>query len=439
LILAEILTCRPAEAREHASRTLELAERTGRLDVAGKAHWALAVLAGLTGNPSEVQSSLAHAERIADELHSPELRLLTSEVAIELMAGLGEWDTALARAERSISLARALRQHALLPRLLVWTAVIYVGRGAFDRAKRYLDEAALLTGADQPDTMPRDANSGLRVYMGLAVYHNARGEFDQAIRVSRAGLALAEQSGLAIWAIYRLWPALIEAHLWTQEFGEVDRLLRELRDASQLLNHRLGLAWVEAGEALSAMLRGTTPELLERVVDSLKGLAEVPFIFDAARLRREIARRHVELGNPAAAVQVLEEACAIFERLGAVGELEGARAQLRALGATPRPHRHAAAARGSGALSERRTAIARLVAEHKTNKEIAKALANSPRTVSTQLSQIYQTLGLRGRSELAEWVRAGGLLENGRKAAASEKKRAPRATRNDPKRRHPSR
>lgn len=439
LILAEIVTCRPAEAREHASRTLELAERAGRLDVAGKAHWALAVLAGLTGNPSEVQSSLAHAERIADELHSPELRLLTSEVAIELLAGLGEWDTALARAERSISLARALRQHALLPRLLVWTAVIYVGRGAFDRAKRYLDEAARITGADQPDTMPRDVNSGLRVYMGLAVYHNARREFDAAIRVSRAGLALAEQSGHAIWAIYRLWPALIEAHLWRQDFGEVDRLLRELRDASELVNHRLGLAWVEAGEALSAMLRGTTPELLQRVIDSLEGLEKVPFIFDAARLRREIARRHVELGHPDAAVQVLEEACSIFERLGAVGELEGARAQLRELGATPRPHRQAAAARGGGALSERKIAIARLVAEHKTNKEISKALGSSSRTVGTQLSQIYQTLGLRGRSELAEWVRSGGLLESGRRAAASEKKRAQRTTRNGPQRRHPSR
>ncbi len=427
LTLAEIVTCRPTEAREHASRTLELADRAGRLDVAGKAHWALAVLAGLTGNPSEVESNLAHAERIADELRSPELRLLTSEVAIELMAGLGEWDTALARAEQSISLARALRQHALLPRLLVWTAVIYVGRGAFDRARRYLDEAALLTGADQRDAMPRDVNSGLRVYMGLAVYHNARGEFDDAIRVSRAGLVLAEKSGHAIWAIYRLWPALIEAHLWKQEFGEADRHLRELRDASRLLNHRLGLAWVEAGEALSAMLRGTTPALLQRVVNSLTGLEEVPFIFDAARLRREIARRHVELGHPDAAVQVLEEACAIFERLGAEGELEGARAQLKELGATTHARRHSTATRDDGALSDRKIAIARLVAQHKTNKEISKSLGSSSRTVSTQLSQIYQTLGLHSRGELADWVRAGGLLENAKPSADTGKKRAPKS------------
>ena len=443
LILAEIVTCRPAEAREHATITLELAGRAGRLDVAGKAHWALAVLAGLTGNVAEVESSLAHAERIAEELRSPELRLLISEVAVELLAGLGEWDTALARAEQSISLARALRQHALLPRLLVWTAVIYVGRGAFERAKRYLDEAARITGADRSDTMPRDVNSGLRVYMGFAVYHNSRGEYADAIRVSKAGLALAEESGHAIWAIYRLWPALIEANLWIQDFAEADRLLRELREASELLDHRLGLAWAEAGEALAAMLRGTTPILLQRVVDSLAGLEQVPFIFDAARLRREIARRHVELGDHAAAVRVLDEACAIFERLGAERELAGAREQLRELGAVPRTRRHAPGTERDGVLSERKIAIARLVAEHKTNKEISKALANSPRTVSTQLSQIYQTLGIRNRSELAEWVRAGGLLEKGQAATARKskrkEKRQSKVTGAAPPRRRPSR
>jgi DNA-binding CsgD family transcriptional regulator len=186
------------------------------------------------------------------------------------------------------------------------------------------------------------------------------------------------------------------------------------------------------------MLRGTTPELLQRVVDSLEGLEEVPFIFDAARLRREIARRHVELGNPEAAVQVLEEACAIFERLGAEGELEGARAQLRELGATPRGRR-STATRSDGALSERKIAIARLVAEHKTNKEISKALGSSSRTVSTQLSQIYQTLGIHNRSELAEWVHAGGLLENAQSATASGKRRASRSSQGDTKRRRPSR
>ncbi|HEX5435882.1 MAG TPA: AAA family ATPase [Gemmatimonadaceae bacterium] len=438
LILADIVTCRPAEAREHAATALELAERAGRLDVAGKAHWALAVLAALTGSVSEVQHSLAHAERIADELGSPELRLLISEVAVELLAGLGEWDTALARAEQSISLARALRQHTLLPRLLVWTAVIYVGRGAFDRAKRYLDEAARITGADQADPMPRDVNSGLRVYMGLAVYHNARNEYTDAIRVSRIGLAVAEKSGHAIWAIYRLWPALIEAHLWIHEFDEADHLLRELRQASELMSHRLGLAWTESGEALAAMLRGTTPALLQRVVDSLAGLEQVPYIFDAARLRREIARRYVELGDSAAAVRVLNEACVTFERLGAVGELAGAREQLKALGAASRTRARPPATRREGVLSERKTAIARLVAEHRTNKEIAKALDNSARTVSTQLSQIYHELGIRNRSELAEWVRAGGLLENAQ-PAARRKRRRTAATRPVETRRRPSR
>ena len=104
------------------------------------------------------------------------------------------------------------RRSYWLARLLVWTAVIYVGRGDLARAKRYLDEATTISGADDREAPPRDVNSALRVYMGWAMYHNAAGEYDHAIRISRQGLELAERSRQGIWAIYRLWPALNEAH-----------------------------------------------------------------------------------------------------------------------------------------------------------------------------------------------------------------------------------
>lgn len=411
LLLASVVTCAPAEAREHAARTIELAAQAGELDVVCTAHWALAVLAGLTGNVPELELQLHEAERIADELRSPALRLTTSEVAVEYLAGLGDWTTALARAEQSIALARTVRHTTILARLLVWTAVIYGGRGDLERARRYLDEATAISGANGPS--PRDVNGALRVQMGWAMYYNATGEHDNAIRISRQGLALAERSGQPIWAIYRLWPALIEAHLWKREFDEAERLSGELRQASALIGHRLGLAWADIGEGLARMLRGTTPALLERVVRGADELERVPFVFDAARLRREIARRHVELGDRAAAVRVLEQACATFDALGASGELAGAREQLRVLGV----HRHESGrAAPADGLTERQIAIARLVAARKTNKEIGRSLGISYRTVSTHLYHIFKTLHVDSRDKLADYVRTGGLLD-GRPAA----------------------
>jgi len=259
--------------------------------------------------------------------------------------------------------------------------------------------------------------------MGLAMYHNALGDYDEAIRISRAGLALAEQSGQAIWAIYRLWPALIEAHLWKREFDEAESLSRQLRQASKLIGHRLGLAWAEVGESLARMLRGTTPALLDRVVRAADALERVPFVFDAARLQREIARRHVELGDRDAAVRVLERACATFETLGAAIELAGAREQLRALGVRSRLQRTAqqAAHAGRGALTERMIEVARIAATGKTNKEIGRLLGISDRTVSTTLSEAYKRLKLKNRGQLAEWVRRGNLMDRRRRSTGVAK------------------
>jgi DNA-binding NarL/FixJ family response regulator len=49
--------------------------------------------------------------------------------------------------------------------------------------------------------------------------------------------------------------------------------------------------------------------------------------------------------------------------------------------------------------SERR--IARLVAEGRTNKEVAAALVVAERTVESTLTQVYRKLDVRSRTELA--------------------------------------
>jgi DNA-binding NarL/FixJ family response regulator len=45
--------------------------------------------------------------------------------------------------------------------------------------------------------------------------------------------------------------------------------------------------------------------------------------------------------------------------------------------------------------------VANLVAEGRTNREVAAALVVTERTVETHLSHIYRKLGVRSRTELA--------------------------------------
>lgn len=61
----------------------------------------------------------------------------------------------------------------------------------------------------------------------------------------------------------------------------------------------------------------------------------------------------------------------------------------------------------SGPLSEREVQVAQLVAEARSNKEIARQLSISERTVKAHLTSIFEKLGLRDRLQLS--LRINGL------------------------------
>ncbi|MER7859419.1 LuxR family transcriptional regulator [Amycolatopsis japonica] len=91
-----------------------------------------------------------------------------------------------------------------------------------------------------------------------------------------------------------------------------------------------------------------------------------------------------------------------FENVGATRFAERARAGLRAAGETvDAPHRSLAG------LTPQQDAITRLVAAGETNKEIARRLVISHRTVDHHLRNIFTALGVRSRVELARRVAAG--------------------------------
>ena len=129
----------------------------------------------------------------------------------------------------------------------------------------------------------------------------------------------------------------------------------------------------------------------------------MPFVFDAARLRRNLAQLLVALGDRDGAMRELRRAHDVFARIGAESGAALARAiSFASLGARP-PAR--AVAEGAGALTGREREIARLVAARKSNKEIGAALGISSRTVSTHLSNVFAKLGVTSRGELTDRVR----------------------------------
>jgi DNA-binding CsgD family transcriptional regulator len=399
----------PAEAaREHGARAIALAEAAGQRSVAWSAHWALAMLGGLTGNADEVRRHLSDAQRLAEELRSPLFRVWTAEVAIEYAAGTGDWDDAVALAERTIELARSLGQRTLLPRLLVWLGLLYLGRGDLERGKACVDEAWTLAGADDETKSVRDVHTIVPAHIGRAAYHLAIGQFAQAIRVGEQGLRIADRSGYVVWAIHRLMPVIAEASLWASDMDRARELAARLRRESTALGQRLGLAWADGCDAIVELLKGDASRSVALLRGAAEALEAIPFVADAARVRRQLARALAETGDREGATRELRRAHEVFAHLGAQRELDGTREQLRDLGARP-PSR--TLTQGIGGLTGRELEIVRLVAARRSNKEIGAALGISARTASTHLSNIFTKLGVESRGELADRAREAGLLE----------------------------
>jgi DNA-binding CsgD family transcriptional regulator len=128
-------------------------------------------------------------------------------------------------------------------------------------------------------------------------------------------------------------------------------------------------------------------------------------------LLEEAASQHEEVGDPygrarallaqgvvrrrarqkRAARDAIREALSGFEELGAATWVEKARNELGSIGGRRREEGLTAA--------ERR--VAALVAEGRTNREVAAALFLGERTVASHLTHIYAKLGIRSRTELA--------------------------------------
>jgi DNA-binding CsgD family transcriptional regulator len=288
--------------------------------------------------------------------------------------------------------------------LLVWTATVYLGRGDLQRARELTDQAWALAGLDgQAERL--DVHVVVPAHIGRTACLVAEGRCDEAVEIGEAGVVLADRAGYVFWSLHILLPLLGEAHLRRRDLESARRLGRRMREEGARIGHRLATAWADACDAIVHWLSGD----VERSIDLLRGGAEaleaIPWVYDAARIRRQLAGRLAELGRNDEALQELRRVHDTFARLGAQPELEATRTMFREIDARP-PVR---TGDGTADLTGREWEIARLVARRMSSKAIAKELNIRERTVTTHLSNMYKKLGIHGKTELGDLVREGRL------------------------------
>ena len=406
LLFLRLFVGPPESARAHGERSLVLAEQLGDKTVAWSAHYGLATLSGLTGDGEGVLRHIEVAERLADELGSPLLRVHLDEVTMQYFYASGNWDAGIALSERTIATARALNQRTLLPRVLVWATWFYTARGDYDRAKQYLDEAWEMAVARAARGRPIEVHSQIAVYSGLASYYLTLGDYAKAVDLGQQGLAIADRAGYVVWATHRLIPVTAEALLRVRDGAGAQRLRDRMQEESERLGNKLGLTWAKVGDALIARLSEDWPRAAQLLRTTIVELEAVPWLPDAARLRRWLADALINMGQQEEGLRELRKSHEMCANLGARAELEYAREMMKTLGMRL-PARESGSGKRVARLTDRESDIARLVAERKSNKEIAKELGISARTVTTHVANIFGKLGVSSRGELADRMREG--------------------------------
>ncbi|UVS79871.1 LuxR family transcriptional regulator [Actinokineospora sp. UTMC 2448] len=403
------------EARRMAGDVGGLAELARELAVLGAAEpLAAAHGAGLAatfaGKHGAARTPLRHAVALGGRTRDPRRLVWAGEVALTL----GQVDLAYEYATAAVARARG---GVLLPTALAHLAVVALaadrvavavraateGRAAVGQRNVVAEHTVLLALAavslgDRDTALarldeaaPRIASRGLGRPAAYAAWTRACVDLiddrpDDALcrlRTMATGVGRAHP-GIRALAV----PQLVEAAV---RCGEPDLAARALSRFDAWASSLRGPSWRALSHRCHALL-GRTPHThfdraiaLHRQAGATLELARTHLLY-AHHLRRD--------RQPTAARGHLREALHLFHLHGATYWEDRVRTELRA--ATPTP--------AVGALTPQQSQIARLVADGETNREIARRLVLSPRTVDHHLRNIYTRLGIRSRTELARLV-----------------------------------
>lgn len=298
----------------------------------------------------------------------------------------GRWDVAAEYAARArdISIQYGLE----MPQDHLPDAVIAVHRGQLDLAREHSER-----GLDLAHEQFRGRPVQLMAVLGLVARWSgdpsaANEWFEEADRRA-SELGWGEPS-------VRWWTADYAEMLL--ENGRIDDAVRVIdvweADAARVAREWV-LAHVTRCRGLVAAAEGEVPRaasLLEQAVEQHKDVGD-PFGAARALLGLGVVRRRARKKRDAR--DAIQSALDGFEQLGAAQWAEKARSELGRIGGRRREEGLTPA--------ERRVAV--LVAEGRTNREVAAALFVTERTVASHLSHVYAKLGVRSRTELARELR----------------------------------
>ena len=335
------------------------------------------------GEVNAARTVLAQLLGVADERGEPISYALQRLHLCELELRVGGWDEA----------TRLLDEWERDGELLVWPcydrcrALVAAGRGLPEETERWAAEA-----------IARAQRTGL--HWDVLEASRARGLGELLAR----NLQLAAESFRAVWAhtqregveepgVFPVAPDLVEALVELGELDEAQAVTDRLRELAEKSDHPWGLATARRCAALVRLASSEDEEAAADLATAADRYEELGLRFDRARTLLSLGRIQRRQRKWGAARDALQAAAEAFDELGSPGWAEQATQERARLGGR-RP-------KGSGELTPAEQRVVELAADGLSNKEIARSLVVTVRTVEVHLKHAYAKLGIRSRTQLA--------------------------------------
>jgi DNA-binding CsgD family transcriptional regulator len=190
---------------------------------------------------------------------------------------------------------------------------------------------------------------------------------------------------------------LLEALIAVGELEEAGEVLSTWEGRAVSLDRAWALAILARCRGLLLAARGDLDGAFASFEQALTEHARNTDPFHHARTLLALGRTQRRAKKRGDARATLDDALARFKQLGAPLWAEQTRAELARIGGR---------APSNGELTEAERRIAMLVAEGRTNREVAAALFLTVHSVETTLTRIYRKLEVRSRAELARLLAA---------------------------------
>ncbi len=409
-----------------------------------------AVSAAFLGATSEAQTHHQHAAELIDELPDEELarrldalvHLATAELYLD------RYQSSVRHAERALELGRATGQGDLFPLIfpVLGTALWVQGRlaeseevleGAVEAARLQgnvqglawnlfnRSDAALAAGnvdlalatAEESVDLTKNLDDSVVSVAAAAAFARALLETGDAARA--AELLLNSAGGEELRLIPGSWRArvlelLTRCLLESGRRAEAERAAQATTACAEAFALPMPTAMAALAAAALALDSGDPVGAAEHALAAAALLDEIGDAFDAALSRTLAGRALAQAGERERAAVELERAVVAFDSFGASRNRAAAERELRKLGR--RIHRRTRPGDGNlsgvDSLTERELQVARLVAEGKTNPDIAAVLFLSPKTVETHLRNMFRKLDVSSRLQVARAVERNDRASN---------------------------